>query len=130
MKRSNKFLVATCLGLAVSSLSFLGVSATSKSFSGNLPRFQGWAYVTAAQKSESSNYGTVKLTTLEHDNVTFYAKATGSDFHTGTITNQTGINYNVNYAAVYGTGQEMQARYRNHTYNWNSAKVAGTFNYK
>lgn len=134
MKKNKKMLKVSFLGMMMSIFLMSGVSATTVAFPGqNVPSQQTYAYVDAANKSASSNKGIVKLTRMEVTAVTFSARAvaTGHSYGSGKIVTQENTDFNVPYTATYGSGQKMQARFRNHNWTLNSTKIiSGTFDYK
>ena len=132
MKRINNILKVSTLALIISIVTMTSVCATTVHiWNTQVPNAQGYGYVDTAKKSSSSDYGIVNLTMMsEITNVTFSAKAVGHSWAKGKVVSQTDTDFKVAYDAVYGNPQEMQARYRNHVWNLNFARIAGDFDYK
>lgn len=124
-------LVFSLIAVCGSTLTLAGVKATSKVIHQEVPTFQGYGYVDKAQKSTTGSTGSVNLSTKENEAVTFSARATTtSGYGSGVTVKQTNRDYVVNYAAIYGAGQEMQARYRNANWTNNTGLIIGWFNYQ
>lgn len=133
MKKSKRMLKLSAIAAIATIATATGVSAATTSFTDkSVPTAQGYATLTAMAKSESSDYGIVNLSKMTPDAVTFSAKAVanGHNYGSGKTVTQLDTDFYVYYTAIYGSGQKMQARFRNHNWSLNSNKISGSFNYK
>ena len=65
------------------------------------------------------------------DAVTFYAKAVNHSYGSGKTVTQTNTDFSVYYDdAIYGQGQSMTARFRNHNWSLNLGQVIGQIDYR
>ena len=126
--KKNKFRILVSLGIIASSLT--GVSAATARINSSVPTAQGYKTVTSKSKTQTTNYGTVRLTKKEPDAVSFSAKNNGGSYGSVTTVTQTGTTYRVNYTGTFGSGTPMTARFRNHNWSLNSNMITGTFDYK
>lgn len=134
MNKINKNLKFSGALLILFLLMITGVQATSVAFYGKeVPPTQKYAYINVATKSTSTNYGTIYLAGTSSEKVTFSARSyPNGSYYTGTTvtSNDYDRTFQVPYDAIYGAGQEMQARFRNANYTFNSGLISGTFDYK
>lgn len=109
-----------------------GVAATSVSFTNQeVPKYQEYEHLLAANKSTDSAYGDVKLSAMDVGAVTFSAASVSSgNYSTGTVVSSTTKEYAVQYAERYTAGTPMVARLRNHSWSLNRGFISGTFDYK
>lgn len=97
--KKNKFRILVSLGIIASSLT--GVSAATASINSSVPTAQGYKTVTSKSKTQTTNYGTVRLTKKEPDAVSFSAKNNGGSYGSVTTVTQTGTTYRVNYTGTF-----------------------------
>ena len=133
MKKSKRMLKLSAIAAIATIVTATGVSASAVAFfNKSVPTAQGYATLSALEKSQSSDYGIVNLSKMTPDAVTFSARAVadGHSYGKGKTVTQLNTDFYVYYTATYGEGQNMQARFRNHNWSLNSNKISGEFDYK
>ena len=121
------------LGVALSTLSLVGVSASTVSFSAKVPSFNGKATTPSALKSESGNVGYITITKMENEEVTFrIGPSDGKNYGANKIIHQDYINeeHRLNYKYTYGAGQSVNVQYNNHNWTNHRGQLNGTVDYK
>lgn len=135
MKKAKKMLSISALGLLLSALAAVGVSAASVRFyNSEVPKFQGYATVIGAKKTEASSYGLVRVSSIQGASaVTFSASSVSANkYGPGAIVQakQLSKDYAVQYTEHYAKDTVMMARYRNHSWSFTRGFISGTFDYK
>lgn len=100
---------------------------------------QEYSYLDSKKKQQNTSYGIVGIEYMDPDAVTFSAgPGSGSNvtaWGDGVVLYKKDKNSNepltaqVPYGAIYGAGQEMTARVRNHNWTLNSNQIEGRFRY-
>ena len=108
-----------------------GVGAASISFSQNIKPFQQGGTLPSATKSSSSGYGTIRLSSLSVDSVTFNlvsSQGTGVALtYNKTLVGQT---LNIYYNGTAYQGSTVSANFRNHNWTANAGTMVGILDYK
>lgn len=130
MRKIKKYVLTSILSFMMLVGAVATISAATASINHSVPTRQGYKELASVGKSSSTNHGSVNLSKMEPDAVTFSAKANGNSYGSGKVVTQTKTNFTVNYTATYGKGQKMTARFRNHNWSLNSNMITGTFDYK
>ncbi len=137
MKKIKKVLFVSTFAFALTSIGLGVASATSVAVNTQVPQQQGYSNIIGANKSQTSSYGEVKLTSMESASaVTFYAKPVADLYYpnagavVNTLNTKYKVYYNNNHDVAYDAGVAVQARLRNHSWSLTRGHVVGTFDYK
>lgn len=133
MKKNKKIMKFAVLGIALSTLSLAGVSASTAGFSTKLPAFNGKKTTTAEAKDTNDQYGSVTLSVLENEEVTFrIGPSDGKNYGPGITISQDYLNVAmpVKYKYIYGAGQMVNAQYNNHNWTNHQGRIIGVVDYK
>ena len=134
MKKGKMFLKLISLVMLIVLICTLSVSATSLVVDEEVPKAQGYVYLTKAYKSQSSSYATVCLARKDPVAVTFSNSAQKTDgtmggYYTGTVVTEVNRIYNVPYEYYLAKDSLVQARFRNHNWSLNNNRIKGVYNY-
>ena len=133
MKKSKKYLKISFLAFCFSLVSLVSVSAAGYNFNNfTIPKYQNWGVLGLFRTSSTTDHGTVNLSNMNLEAVTFRARSMDTNqnygpFGSSKVVDQVGENVNVKYNQTYTARTYIQLQARNH--NWNSAtrSISGAF---
>mgnify|MGYP004674949241 CR=1 FL=1 len=131
MKKNKKIMKSAVLGVVLSIFAMIGVGASSASFSGYVPAYNGKAYTPSRIKSTNGLIAYLVVDNQGNEEVTFrVGPFDGSNYGQGYIVSQSqmGKQIALNFKKEY-RGKEVNAQYNNH--NWTNHKgfISGTIDY-
>lgn len=134
--RKIKKVLGVSVFMFILSLSFGFVAKAGYiNFTESTPIMQGWKNLSVERKEKSSDMSGVVLSRKDNNAYDFQVRGKNSSgkwnsWYKTTVVNAINQNFIVNYDNNYGTGTEVQARFRNHSWNMNTGTVIGTWNYQ
>lgn len=131
VKNTRKWLAFSFLAICGMTLTLVAVSASSANINTKVKAYQNYSYVARRNKDTTGSISSVNLTKMGNKEISFSAKSTTEGIWSDvTIVRQTNRDYIINYVSIYGEGQEVEARFRNHNWTTNAGVIKGVYDYK
>lgn len=134
MKKLKKYLKISTFVFVVSIMCLVSTKAGSLGFTEATPILQGWKELSVCTKEQSSYMSGVILSRKDNDALQFQARGKNSSgswnsWYTTTVVTAINQNFVVNFDNNYGSGTEVQARFRNNAWNLNTGTTIGNWQY-